>query len=54
MWAREIRAPTWVAGSSGSPTTIFATRAVSRSRKAALMDRCTNTRVPLEQTSPAE
>ena len=54
MWAFEISAPTWVVGSRGSPIFSAAVRARSLSRNASRTDRCTNTRVPLEQTSPAE
>jgi len=42
------------AGSIGSPIFIVPTRAASFFRNSALTLRCTNTRVPFEQTSPAE
>ena len=46
--------PTCVCGSNGSPIRMALARAVSLSRKAALILRWTKTRVPFEQTSPAE
>ena len=54
MCSREISEPTWVAGSIGSPIVMAPTRAASFARNASLTLRCTKTRVPFEQTSPAE
>ena len=54
MCSSEMSAPTWVAGSSGSPIRMAAVRARSRSMNAACTLLCTNTRVPFEHTSPAE
>ena len=47
-----ISGPTWVSGSSGSPSTILPVRASSFSTKASFTDSCTNTRVPLVHTWP--
>jgi len=54
MWSNEMREPTCVAGSIGSPIFIAPTRAASFLMNSAFAFLCTKTRVPFEQTSPAE
>ena len=48
----EINDPTWVAGSSGSPTTSASAAATKRSTNSSCTEDSTKTRVPLEHTSP--